>query len=67
MDKRPKLRKVDMRSGTWNVRSLYRACSLVTIVREDTKYSLDSVGVQEVRWDRGGTEPAGNYTFSIKR
>jgi hypothetical protein len=21
------------------------------------------VGVQEVRWDRGGTEPAGEYTF----
>jgi hypothetical protein len=21
------------------------------------------VGVQEVRWDRGGTEPAGQYTF----
>jgi hypothetical protein len=22
------------------------------------------VGVQEVRWDKGGTEPAGDYTFS---
>jgi hypothetical protein len=21
------------------------------------------VGIQEVRWDRGGTEPAGEYTF----
>jgi hypothetical protein len=21
------------------------------------------MGVQEVRWDRGGTEPAGKYTF----
>jgi hypothetical protein len=21
------------------------------------------VGVQEVRWDRGGAEPAGKYTF----
>jgi hypothetical protein len=26
------------------------------------KYKLDLVGVQ-VRWDRGGTEPAGQYTF----
>jgi hypothetical protein len=25
-------------------------------------YKLDSVGVQ-VRWDKGGTETAGNYTF----
>jgi hypothetical protein len=24
---------------------------------------LDLVGVQEVRWDGGGTEPAGEYTF----
>jgi hypothetical protein len=24
---------------------------------------LDLVGVQEVRWHRGGTEPAGEYTF----
>jgi hypothetical protein len=24
---------------------------------------LDLVGVQEVRWECGGTEPAGEYTF----
>jgi hypothetical protein len=24
---------------------------------------LDLVGVQEVRWERGGTEPAGEYAF----
>jgi hypothetical protein len=27
------------------------------------KYKLDLVGVQEVRWGGGGTEPAGEYTF----
>jgi hypothetical protein len=27
-------------------------------------YKLDLVGVQEDRWGRGGTEPAGQYTFS---
>jgi hypothetical protein len=27
------------------------------------KYKLGSVGVQEVKWDGGGTEPAGEYTF----
>jgi hypothetical protein len=26
-------------------------------------YKVDLVGVQEVRWDRGGTEQAGEYTF----
>jgi hypothetical protein len=25
---------------------------------------IDLVGVQEVRWDRGGTEPAEEYTFN---
>jgi hypothetical protein len=25
---------------------------------------LDLVGVQEVRWEGGGTEPAGEYRFS---
>jgi hypothetical protein len=26
------------------------------------RYKLDLVGMQEVRWERGGTEPAGEYT-----
>jgi hypothetical protein len=31
LDKRPKRKKMDMRFGTWNVRSLYRAGSLRTV------------------------------------
>jgi hypothetical protein len=53
---------MDMRFGTWNVRSLYRVESLITVVTEIAKYKSDLVGVQ-VRWDRGGTEPVGKYTF----
>jgi hypothetical protein len=53
---------MDMRFGTWNVRSLYRAGSLMTVSRELARYKLDLVGVQ-VRWEGGGTEPAGEYTF----
>jgi hypothetical protein len=34
LDKVPKLRKMDMRFGTWNVRSLCRAGSLMTVVKE---------------------------------
>jgi hypothetical protein len=49
--------------GTWNVRSMYRAGSLRAVAEEISKYKLDLVGVQEVRWDRGGTEPAAEYTF----
>jgi exonuclease III len=54
---------MDMRFGTWNVRSLYMAGSLITVSRELARYKLDLVGVQEVRWEGGGTEPAGQYTF----
>jgi hypothetical protein len=54
---------MDMRFGTQKVRSLRRTGSLMTVVKELPKYKLDLVGAQEVRWDRGGTEPAGEYTF----
>jgi exonuclease III len=54
---------MDMRFGTWNVTCLFRAGSLTTVAKEISKYKLDLVGVQEVRWDRGGTEPAGENTF----
>jgi hypothetical protein len=36
---------------------------LKTVARELGKYKLDLVGVKEVRWDKGGTEPAKDYTF----
>jgi hypothetical protein len=38
-----------VRSGQWRKKS--------------SKYKLDLVGVQEVRFGGGGTEPAGEYTF----
>ena len=52
-----------MRAGTWNVRNLYRASSLTVVARELARYKLDLVGVQEVRWDNGGTVRAGYYNF----
>jgi hypothetical protein len=63
LDKRPKLWNTDMRFGTRNVRSWYRAGSLKTVSRELARHKLDLVGVQEVRWEGGGTEPAGEYIF----
>jgi hypothetical protein len=33
------------------------------VVVEISEYKLDLVGVQEVGWGGGGTEPAGKYTF----
>jgi exonuclease III len=54
---------MDMRFGMWNVRSMYRACSLKVVREEISKYRIDLVGVQEVRLVGGRTEPAGEYTF----
>jgi exonuclease III len=59
-------KKMDMRFGTWNVRSMYMAGSLRAVAEEISKYKLDLVGVQEVKWDkwdRGGTKPACKYTI----
>jgi hypothetical protein len=53
----------DIKLGTWNVRSLYRAGSLKAAARELARYNLDVVGVQEVRWDKEGTVRAGDYNF----
>jgi hypothetical protein len=54
-----------MRFGTWNVKSTYRAGSLKAVAEEILKYKLDLSGIQEVRWDGGGMEPAGEYTFFL--
>jgi hypothetical protein len=35
----------------------------MTFSRELARYKLDLVGVQEVRWEGSGTEPAEEYTF----
>jgi hypothetical protein len=48
-----------MRFGTWNIRSLHRADSLTEAAAgEFARYKLNLVRVQEVRWDKGGTERA---------
>jgi hypothetical protein len=53
---------MDMRFGTLNVSSMYRA-----VAEEISKYKTDIVEVREVRWDGGGTEPASEYTFFFGR
>jgi hypothetical protein len=54
---------MDMRFGMYNVRSMYRSGSLRVVAEETSKFKFDLVGVQEVRWDGGGTRPTGQYTF----
>jgi hypothetical protein len=58
---------MDMRFGLWNIRNLFREGSLMTVWRELSKYKLDLVGVQEVRWEGGVTEPAGEYIFFYEK
>jgi hypothetical protein len=53
-----------MTFGLWNIKSFCRAGSSVTVLKGLSKYKLDLVGVQEVRWEDGGTEPEGEYTVS---
>jgi hypothetical protein len=52
-----------MRFGLWNIRGLYRVGSLMTFSKELSTYKLHLEGVQEVKWEGGGIEPAGEYTF----
>jgi hypothetical protein len=67
IDKRPKRQNKDIRFGTLNVRSLYRAGSLVTVSEELSKYELDLAAVQEVSQKSGGNEPAGEYTYFYRK
>jgi hypothetical protein len=60
---RSRKRNRDILLGTWNVRSLYRAGSLMASARKLARYKLDLVGVQEVRWDKEGTVKEGDYNF----
>ena len=50
----------EMKLGTWKVRNFYRAGFLKAAARELARYKLDVVGLQKVRWDKEGTERAGD-------
>jgi hypothetical protein len=42
---------------------MYRAGSLMTVLRCLSRYQIDLVGVQVVRWEDSGNKPAAEYTF----
>jgi hypothetical protein len=58
---------MDLRFGTWTVRSLYREGSLMTVSKELARYKLDLVGVQEVRWEGGAPYLRESTHFSRER
>ena len=65
---RPEQWRRDVRFGTGNVRSLYRAGSLTAAARELARYKLYFVGVQGVRLDKGGTVRGGEgFSFFCTR
>ena len=55
--------KLDMRFGTWNVKSLYRLGSLTAVAMELARYKLDLVGVRKVRWDEWGAVRAEDFIY----
>jgi hypothetical protein len=54
---------MDMRFGIWDVRRFHRTVALKRVASELGKNKLDLVGVQEIRWEKGGTERAEDCTF----
>jgi hypothetical protein len=54
------LNKRELATELW---SLYGTDSVRTGAREIVKYKFDLVEVQEVRRERGGTQPTGDYKF----
>jgi len=49
------------------VRRLCNAGLFTAAGREVARYKLDSVAVQEVRWDREGTVKPGDYNFFYRK
>jgi len=52
-----------MRFDTRIERSMCRLGSITTVATEIARSKLDLVGVEEVRWDKGGTVRAEGYNF----
>jgi len=50
----PQQSKKDMRFGFGNVKSHHTSGSLAAAARELARHKLYLLGVQEVRWDKGG-------------
>ena len=54
---------MDILLGKLNIRSLYGASEITAAARELVRYKLDLVGMQEIRWDKGGAVREGDYNF----
>jgi hypothetical protein len=41
---------MDIEFGTWNVRTLYKAGSLKSLMHKIQQYQLKVIAIQEIRW-----------------
>ena len=60
-------RKMDIRFGTLNIRSLYGAGTIGLVTSELDMCRMDLVGVQEVRWEGSGTLESGIRNVLTRR
>jgi endonuclease/exonuclease/phosphatase family metal-dependent hydrolase len=49
-----KRKRMNVRVGTWNVRTLFQAGKLDQVCREMDRMKMDLLGMQEVRWNQSG-------------
>lgn len=54
---------VEIRIGTWNIRTLYKPGALKIVTEEIEKYKIPLVAVQEIRWTGEGTIRSNNSTI----
>jgi hypothetical protein len=60
-------KKMDMRFGTWNVRSMYRAGSLRAVAEEISKYKLHLMEVQRSDGTEVALKKGAKIHFPIER
>jgi hypothetical protein len=58
---------MDMRFGTWNVRSMHRASSLRAVEEEISKYKLDLVGDRRSDGTEVALNEQANIHFSMEK
>jgi hypothetical protein len=63
LDKRPKLRKMDIRFGAWSVKSLYRAGLLTTVAKEMSVRFKIGYNVGSCEYGNGSSGSANSVDF----
>jgi hypothetical protein len=56
---------MDTRFVIWNVRSLYEAGSLKTVTKQKVEHELHLMGIQYVRWGKGGVNQQAIINYSM--